>query len=132
MAREARLLQDADELLYPAVAATIHALEPLDARDSGTAKLALRYARDIDRAELVAAQLEKVLRQVAGLDIDVYDRLLPLAVKIERTAVLATLGPKLLAALEQLGATPIVRSGKGDGGGGKPAGQLQALRTARR
>jgi len=125
------VLRDADELLALAVAETIAALSPVPA-DAGIVRLAERYARDIDEADLVTASLVKVLREVAELDVDVHDRLLPLAVRIERTTVLASLGPKLLAALEQLGATPAARSRRGGGGGDAGPNRLQALRAARR
>src|SRR5258707_6084763 len=51
-----------------------------------------------------------------------------------RAEVLEKLGPKLLAALEALGATPAARARLKEGkatGGGKPSG-LQALREAHR
>jgi hypothetical protein len=45
--------------------------------------------------------------------------------------VLERLGPKLLAALESLGATPKARAAMGLKGGLAPVGKLQALRSAR-
>lgn len=104
--------------------------------DVAAAELAIHYAKAIDEAELVAASLAKVLREVQELDIDVYDRLLPLAVRIERTAVLASLGPKLLAALESLLMTPrsraAVRRGVKDAAKrANPLDQLMDRRAAR-
>lgn len=78
--------------------------------DVAVAELAITYAKAIDQAEVVAASLAKVMREVAELDVDVYDKLLPLAVRIERTAVLASLGPKLLAAMDALLITPKARA----------------------
>ncbi len=125
------MLQSADKLLAPAVAETIAAL-PLTSEDAAAVRLAERYAQDIDEATLVHATLTKVLREVAELDVDLYDRLLPLAVRIERTAVLASIGPKLLAALEQLGATVPVRAKLKSGSMSHGESRLQALREARR
>lgn len=102
--------------------------------DAAAQALALRYARDIDEAQLVAAQLTKVLREVAALDVDVHDRLLPLATRIEDTTVLASLGPKLLAALAELGMTPKARAaviGKGAPGDGPGRSALDAARERR-
>ncbi len=126
------MLRDTDELLAPAVEEMLAALQS-DQVDAAAVRLAQRYARDIDDARLVAASLEPVLREILALDPKIHDRLLSLAVRIERTTVLASLGPKLLAALEQLGATPAARSKTGAGGGDRAGkGQLQALREARR
>lgn len=104
--------------------------------DVAAAELAIAYAKAIDQAELVAASLSKVLRQVEELDVDVYDQLLPLAVRIERTAVLASLGPKLLAALDSLLMTPkaraAVRRGVKDAAKrANPLDQLMDRRAAR-
>src|SRR6266536_129927 len=110
------MLRDTDELLAPAVEEMLAALQS-DQVDAAAVRLAQRYARDIDDARLVAASLEPVLREILALDPKIHDRLLSLAVRIERTTVLASLGPKLLAALEQLGATPAARSKTGAGGG---------------
>jgi len=126
------MLRDADELVRPAVEKMLAALQP-DQVDAAVVRLAQRYAHDIDEAHLIAASLEPVLREIMALDPKIHDRLLPLAVRIERTAVLASLGPKLLAALEQLGATPAARARQKSGGGGDAGpNRLQALREARR
>lgn len=125
------MLQSADKLLAPAVEETLAALEPGQV-DTAAVRLAQRYARDIDEASLITADLEPVLRDVMALDPALHDRLLKLAVRIERTAVLASLGPKLLAALEQLGATPAARARVKGGGGNAGPSRLGQLREARR
>jgi len=125
------MLRSADQLLAPAVEQTLAALQP-DTVDAAAVRLAQRYARDIDEASLITASLEPVLRELMALDPKLHDRLLPLAVRIERTAVLASLGPKLLAALEQLGATPAARARVKTGGGDAGPNRLKALRETRR
>lgn len=99
------MLRDADELLRPAVAASISALQVTDDRDAAVVKLAERYAAAIDDAE-----------------------------SDERTAALRDLGPKLLAALTALQATPAARARQRTSKGGDGAGQggLAQLRAARR
>ena len=125
------MLQPADKLLAPAVQETIAALS-LAPEDAAAVRLAERYAKDIDEANLVHTATIKALRAVAELDIDLHDQLLPLAVRIEKTAVLASIGPKLLAALEQLGATAAARAKLKTGSTPHGESRLQALRAARR
>lgn len=96
-------IRPADDLLLPAVHETIAKLT-LTPEDTAAATLAEHYARTIDAAggELLEAE------------------------------VLKELGPKLLACLEALGATPRARAllRKGvPGNGGKSA--LQEIRNAR-
>jgi hypothetical protein len=78
-------------------------LEPLDRRDYAAAQLALRYARLIDQG-------------------DPEDGIYP---------ALRDLGPKLLAVLRELHATPAARGYRRGEERGQP-GKLQALRSARR
>lgn len=85
--------------------------------DAAAVELARRYAADLDEAAVVAATLAKTLRELLSVSPDLHDRLLTLAVRIEDTAVLASLGPKLLAALEQLGMTPRARAAVAGRGG---------------
>jgi hypothetical protein len=103
--------------------------------DSGARELALTYAREIDGAELVHVSLAKVLREVAGLDSDVHDRLVAQLARVERVHVVGLLGPKLLAALEALELSPraraaIVKVGA-HGRGPTPLDQLRQRRAAR-
>lgn len=113
----ARKLRSAEHLLAPAVAETIDKLAT-SAEDAGAIALAKRYAREIDEAAVIRASLTKALRELEQLDQDLHDKFLTLAVQIEETAVLGNLGPKLLATLESLGATPAARSRLLRGGGG--------------
>jgi hypothetical protein len=122
--------------LVSAVRRSLRGLDLADV-DQGAVELALTYAREYDAAAVIHAALIKVMREVEALDVDVHDRLLPLAVRVERITVLASLGPKLLAALESLGMTPRARSAvllRGvtrDGDTPSPLDQLRARRASR-
>lgn len=123
-------------LLATVVRRALASIDDPSPKDAAAGALAVTYAKAIDEANVVAASLSKVLREVAELDGDVYDRLLPLAVRIERTHVLATLGPKLLATMDALLITPKARSAlqKGVKDAGKrrnPLSELRARRAAR-
>lgn len=127
------MLRDADELLGPALAATVRALEPLDKRDAAVVRLAERYAALIDTAANLAAAAERILELADEGDVDVLGQLAALAARVERQTVLEKLGPKLLAALQQLQATPAARARQQRGGGDRAdSGRLQGLRAARR
>jgi len=94
-------LQLADNLLGPAVAAAIDALQAAPA-DAGAVKLARQYADAIDQAD-------------------------------DRTEALEKFGPKLLAVLESLGATPKGRAAlRKEAPGAQGRGKLGAIREARR
>jgi hypothetical protein len=97
-------LRDADDLLLSAVKKTITELD-LDDMDAAAVELAEQYATAID-----ASYCDKC----------------------EADSSLDTLGPKLLAVLESLGATPVARSKirKGVASGDGPS-RLSALRAAR-
>lgn len=103
--------------------------------DAAAVALAKRYARELDDAAVVSASLTKALRELEAVDVDLHDRFLTLATRIEESVVAASIGPKLLAALEQLQMTPRSRStvvrggGSGDGGGKRSA--LDELRDRR-
>jgi hypothetical protein len=128
------VLRDADELLAPALAATISALQLTDDRDAAVVRLAERYVATIDLAANLAAEAERILARVDPDDLTVLDQLAALAVRVERQAVLEKLGPKLLQALVALQATPAARARQRKGGGGEGAGpnRLEELRAARR
>lgn len=96
-------LRDADELILPAVKATIAALEATTDADTGIIKLAERYAAALDAATTTR----------------------------EKAYALRYLGPLLHDALESLGATPAARS-KTTGRTAAGGGQLAQLRAARR
>ncbi|MFW6091983.1 MAG: terminase small subunit [Actinomycetota bacterium] len=98
-------LRDAEQLLGPAVAATLTSLGLGDS-DAAAARLARHYAAAIDASHC----------SECGAD-----------------TTLDTLGPKLLAALDALGATPAARARMLRGGGQHAGtGRLQALRDTRR
>jgi hypothetical protein len=122
--------------LVSAVRRSLRGLDELSPLDTGATELALTYAREFDGAAVIHASLIKVLREVEALDVDVHDRLLPLAVRVERITVLASLGPKLLTALESLGMTPraraaVLRGVASDGDTPNPLADLRARRAAR-
>lgn len=130
-----RRLRNVDDLVAPAVAEAIEKCE-LKPEDAGVARLAKRYAAQIDEAAQIAADLAEATA-AAGDDAGEYDRrmLTALAKRVDAQAVLAELGPKLLAALESLGASPRARAAQSRGGGatGGNAGTnaLTAIRQAR-
>ncbi|RKF24132.1 terminase small subunit [Micromonospora globbae] len=103
MAAGSARLRSADALISPDVAETVAKLPDLTEADAAAVKLAKRYAAAIDQA---------------GPD--------------DAAEVLDRLGPKLLAALESLGATPRSRAARKGGASVPGQGKLQALREARR
>lgn len=123
-------LRSTDGLLAPAVAETIRHLAPTK-QDAAAVKLAQRYAITIDEATNVAADLAASLAE-ATYDDDIAKRLYTLAKRVEAQTVLADLGPKLLAALESLGATPAARARLRGGAPARAQSRLQALRETRR
>lgn len=130
-----RRLRNVQDLMVPAVAEAIDQLA-LKPEDAGVARLAQRYAAQIDESAQIAADLAEATA-AAGSDAGEYDRrmLTALAKRVDAQAVLAELGPKLLAALESLGASPRARAAQVKGGatGGSNAGtgRLAAIRSAR-
>jgi len=126
-------LQAADYTLAEAVAKTLDSLE-LQAEDAATARLAEKYARELDGAQATAAQADKVLRRLDSDEVDpeTVDLVSALRGKLAARTALESLGPKLLATLDALGASPKARAqaGKGATKGGK-GGRLAELRAAR-
>jgi hypothetical protein len=127
------MLRDSEELLAPAVNAAIAGLDLEDA-DAAAVKLAQRYAAAIDDAARAQELAELALEQI---DDDISGRLYvqALAAKVETAAVLEKLGPRLLAVLTGLGATPAARAAiarKDTPVDGKPnrLGKLRAAREA--
>jgi hypothetical protein len=152
----ARRLRSAEDLVGPAVA---EALEALDLRpeDVGIRRLALRYAAQIDEAARIAADFAEAAPDGLPPDVerirtwaakqgphaaplveavdrieDMLAALGPLRKRVQAQAVLSDLGPKLLAALAELGASPRARHALKGGvvGGAKAGGRLAALRGA--
>lgn len=121
-----RRLRYVDDLLAPAVATTIAELELTD-QDAAVVRLAERYAATIDDAAQIAAELDDM-----DYHEDTVKRVAALSRRVDAQAVIADLGPKLLACLEQLGATPAARSRLKGGATGAGTNRLDAARQARR
>lgn len=130
MGRE-RGLQSVDRLLAPAVTEALDVVE-LEAEDAAAVKLAERYAREIDQADAAAAHADRVLREV-GDDPELLELVSALKAKLAARTAVSDLGPKLLAILDALGATPKARAvaRKGGAGRGGKGGSLAALRASR-
>lgn len=126
-------LRPADDLLAPAVATTIAQLSPDDV-DAGAVRLAKRYAALIDAAHEAVLDAEKAWEELDPDDITGRQYLSRLVKKVEAQSVLAELGPKLLTALEALGATPAgrskIRKGGAKDGSGSGLSRLREARTA--
>lgn len=101
-------LQRADRLLSPAVDSTVASLSLVDA-DLAVARLAGVYAGAIDEARRGEAWADGVL---AKLDAEspLTEEIRAIRAKLAAKVVLADLGPKLQAALVELGATPKTRA----------------------
>lgn len=121
-------LRSVDDLIAPDVAETVRNLPDLTDADAAAVKLAIRYARTIDAAAQLAADLA-----VFDVDEDNAKRLYALIKAVDAQTVLDTLGPKLLAVLDSLGATPKARAARKGGAPVAPRqGKLAAIRSARR
>jgi hypothetical protein len=81
------------------------ALQP---EDAALAALAVRYGETIDEAAVLAAAAAAV-----PFDPDTAVQVARLRQRVEAHVVMADLGPKLLAALDALGATPKARAAAG-------------------
>lgn len=103
--------------------------------DEATVALAKRYALELDDAALISTRMTKALRrldQCDDVDTELFEQFEALAARIEEAHVAALIGPKLLAALEQLNMTPASRKAV-VGGTAPPAGKstLDELRERR-
>lgn len=125
-----RGLQVVDRLLAPAVTASLGEIE-LEAEDAAAVKLAERYAREIDQADAAAAQADRVLRQIDDEDADLQELVAALKAKLAARTAVSDLGPKLLAVLDSLGATPKARAARKGGTARAKGGSLAALRASR-
>lgn len=103
----------ADRLLTPAIIATLDVLD-LGPIDLGAAKLAVRMAQQIDDAAWSEKAADKILQHVidAGYPADdpVHVEVDALRRKLAARLAVAELGPKLLAVLVEVGATPLARA----------------------
>lgn len=113
------------DLVRPAVSETLRNLDE-NARDAAARVLADRYAAAIDEAAAIAADLADV-----DVDEDNAQAVYALRKRVEAHQVLIDLGPKLLAVLESLGATPKGRAALGKTAAPAAGGKLAGLRAAR-
>lgn len=124
VARSSKPAEDAsDKKMVPAVEETLEHVV-LQPEDAALARLALSYARTIDKAAAIAAQADRI-----PFDPDTAEEIKKLKAKVSAHATMADLGPKLQACLDALGATPKARAqnGKPAKGGSGPS-KLSALR----
>lgn len=108
---------------------------PAADQDAATVALAKRYALELDDAAVISTRMTKALRkldQADDVDDELFQQFEALAARIEEAHVAALIGPKLLAALEQLNMTPASRKAV-VGGAAPPAGKatLDELRERR-
>lgn len=101
---------------------TLDTLE-LRPEDTALAALALEYGRTIDRAAIIAAQAAKI-----PFDPDSAEEVARLRAKVSAHSTMSDVGPKLLAALDALGATPKARAQSPKAQGKARGSALQAMR----
>jgi len=123
-------LQDAADLLGPAVEESLRALS-LAPSDEGAKQLARAYARQIDDAARAEVLAERALDEIPADDVMARAYVQALAAKVEAKELVEKLGPKLLAVLESLGATPAARGRMKGGASNAAPSQLERLRQAR-
>lgn len=97
----------------------------LRSEDAAVAALAVEYAETIDRAAELARAAEAL-----PYDPDTAVMVARLKTRVEAHTVMAEVGPKLLAALDALGATPKARAVVGKPASGGAKSKLAALREA--
>lgn len=95
----------------------------LQPEDVAVAALAVEYAVTIDNA----AELARVA-EALPFDPDTAAQVARLKTRVEAHAVMADVGPKLLAALDALGATPKARAAAGKPAPGGAKSKLATLR----
>lgn len=132
-------MEAADYRLAPAAVETLDELQ-LTAEFSAVSRLIRQYAREIDRAQAIAARADDVLARIEDEQpdaVDLIDEVRALRAKLSARVAVSDLGPKLLAALESVGGTPKGRAALEKGAAGGPApktaagGRLEALRRER-
>lgn len=123
-------LRSADDLLAPAVAETLNALE-LQPEDAGAARLAETYAKALDRASAIEAAADRVLRKANDEDPELAELVSALKGKLAAATTLRELGPKLHDVLTALGANPKGRAALSKGGAPRGKSKLDQLREAR-
>lgn len=109
--------------LAPKVQETLDRLT-LAPEDVAVAAVALEYAKTIDRAAAIAARLADLPASP-----DVEEEVGRLRARVSAHTTMADLGPKLVAALDALGATPKARAAQPAGAGRAPtSSRLTAFR----
>ncbi|MEV6306472.1 hypothetical protein AB0M02_44185 [Actinoplanes sp. NPDC051861] len=133
MSAGSRWLRPADELIAPVVAEALAAVPDLTPADAAAKRLAACYADAIDEAATLAADAARIAGALDPDDLTGRQMLARLEKQVEQQVVLDALGPKLLAVLDALGATPKARAARkgGAGGGSNVPGKLAALRGSR-
>lgn len=126
------MLRPAEETFVASVEATLIELD-LAGADTALVRLTRELAATLDAGDELADHVERAWEALNPEDIDGRKRLALIEAKLTQRATLSDLGPKLLAALTALGATPAARAQRRGGGGDRrgPSG-LDALRQARR
>lgn len=123
-------LRDAAGLIAPKVRESLEELT-LSGEDAAVSKLAELYAKELDAASGLAAKADAILKGVTRTgDLELIEAVTALRNRVTAKATLENLGPKLLAALESLGATPKARAAAGKARAGGGGGRLQALRAS--
>lgn len=124
-------LQSADELILPAVEESLAALT-LTGQDQAIAQLARAYARQLDGATRAEFLARRALDETPADDVMARAYIGELAAKVASKELFDRIGPKLLQALESLGASPAAR-GRMKTGGSASAGpsRLEEMRRAR-
>jgi hypothetical protein len=118
-------------LLGPVVEQSLGALV-LAGEDQAAAALARSYARAIDEAMRAEFLARRALEETGAEDPMARAYIQELAAKVATKELLDRLGPKLLAVLESLSATPAARARlKGGKIPDAPRSQLERLRQAR-
>lgn len=82
----------------------------LESADDAVAALAMEYARTLDRAAAIAAAATKIMMSLAWDDMDGHDQIKAILKRVGAHAAVSDLGPKLLACLDALMATPKTRA----------------------
>ena len=104
-----------------------------DAQYQGAVDLAVSYGRLLDQAAAISAEVEHLDGDLFGRDVDARRRLERVEKLVAGHAAFSDLGPKLLAALTALGATPAaVKDVKGGGTVVPISSPLQAARDRAR
>ena len=122
-------MADADDnrSVAAAVAETLAGIE-LTAQDRAVSRVIEGYAVLLDRAAWNAALADRALRK-AGDDPELAEMVGALKAKLAERTAWENLGPKLLAALDSVGATPKGRASLGKPAGAAGGGKLAALRA---